>query len=78
MNYCQDCDDPDGPPEGCGIIADPEYTMDFSDIGKPPIFWCTNCGKRAKAMNELLQEAFKKDATFAGRLKKEIDKVSPS
>lgn len=33
---------------GCLREADPQYTMDFSDIGKPPIFFSLIVGQIRK------------------------------
>ena len=59
----------------CGNPADPEQTMRFDDIGKPPLFWCTYCGIWANAMNKALEQAFKERPGFAKQLEQELDKV---
>ena len=43
---------------GCLRVADARYTMDFSSIGQPPIYWCEYCGAEAQAMDSALTEAF--------------------
>ena len=53
---CRNAQDPSAPP-GCLKTVDPKYTMDFSDIGQPPIHWCSFCGPLAAAMNDALTGA---------------------
>ena len=55
--WCKDW----GDAPGCLGTADSEFTMDFSDIGEGKIFWCSACGPRAKRLDELITEAYRKD-----------------
>jgi hypothetical protein len=40
---------------GCLEIADPEQTMDFSDIGEKLIYWCSVCGRYSHAIDRAIQ-----------------------
>ncbi len=42
---------------GCLGQADNRYTMDFTDVGGSKIFWCSNCGPIAHAMEKALLKA---------------------
>lgn len=71
---CKDFgDNPD-----CLETVDPAYTMDWSDIGKDPMYFCSYCGKIAKQMTDALDRAFKTRPGFAEQLKTAIDKVRPN
>jgi len=60
----------------CGALADPEYTMDFTDAEGAYIYWCSTCGPEAKAMNDALDEAFKtRGPGFAKELEAALDKA---
>lgn len=63
--------------QDCGAPADPEYTMDFTDVEPGAyIYWCAACGTRAKAMNDALDGAFKtRGPSFAQELEAAIKKV---
>ncbi|MDA4131847.1 MAG: hypothetical protein OK454_01800 [Thaumarchaeota archaeon] len=66
METCRDCGEP----------ADPEYTMDFTDVEPGAyIYWCAVCGPEAKRMNDALDEAFKTRPGFAKELELAIDKA---
>ncbi len=43
---------------GCLGTPDPQYTMDFTDVGEGKIYWCSHCGPEAHAMNAALEHAF--------------------
>lgn len=64
-----------GDREGCLGEADERFTMDFSDIGEPPIHWCAHCGPEAHMMSEALGLAFKTRPGFAAELEAAINKV---
>jgi hypothetical protein len=59
----------------CGREADPEYTMNFDDIGELPIYWCTACGMAAREMNAALEKAFAERPGFAQQLELEIERA---
>ena len=71
---CKNAYDPDV--TWCKRMADPQYTMDFSDV-KPgaKIYWCEVCGPQAHALDKRLNEAFKTCPGFAKRLQDAIDAV---
>lgn len=60
---------------GCLVEPDPRYTMDFADIGEGKIFWCTECGKMAQAINASIEHAFKTRPNFAEEFRKAIEKA---
>ncbi len=69
MKYCNDY----GDAPGCLGTPDERYTMDFSDIGQPPILWCSFCGPRAKEFERLISEAESvRGPDFVGELEKAI------
>ena len=48
--FCKDYGEKKNPP--CLKYADPQYTMDFSDVEPgAQILWCSNCGPQAHAMH---------------------------
>jgi hypothetical protein len=59
----------------CGAESDPAYTMDFSDIGMPPIYWCTPCGKLAQAMNDLLTVKLNQDPNFKSKFARAVSEA---
>ena len=59
----------------CLKVADERYTMDFSDLGQPPIYWCAKCGPEAQAINEALNKALDTRPGFAKELEAAISKV---
>ena len=50
---CQDW--PDRP--GCLGERDPQYTMHFDDLGEPPIYWCSHCGRWAHEVDVTIEMA---------------------
>jgi len=46
---CKDYGEP-----GCLEEVDERFTMNFDDIGEEPVYWCSNCGQRAKELEALL------------------------
>lgn len=54
-NKCRDY----GERESCLGDPDPNYTMDFSDIGEGQIYWCSSCGPEAQELNVLLVSALR-------------------
>jgi len=67
VNKCQDCGKP----------SDESFTMDFTDVEPDAfIYWCSECGPEANAMNDLLQEGFRTRPGFAAKLEAEMDKVN--
>lgn len=62
--------------EECGNEADPEFTMDFTDVEPGAyIHWCRECGPRAQEMDKALKEAFATRPGFAKQLEEAIDRV---
>ena len=61
----------------CGEPADPEYTMDFTDVEPGAyIYWCVACGPEAKMMNEALTEALStRGPGFVKELETAIEKA---
>lgn len=55
----------------CGKPADPEQTMNYDDIGKPELYWCTKCGVQANQMQKVLMEKLK-NPTFSKEFAKEL------
>lgn len=55
---CHDADDPDA--HDCVKEADPRFTMDFSDIGEEPLYWCSVCGPLAHDMSNMLMKSIEK------------------
>ena len=65
---CKDFgDNPD-----CLETVDPTYTMDWSDIGEPPMYFCSHCGKIAESMNDAIENAFRTRLGFAKELEAAI------
>ena len=60
---------------GCCSIPDERYTMRFDDIGEPPIYWCTHCGKEAAAMDAAINNALATRPGFAEDFKKAIEEA---
>lgn len=70
--YCQDYGDN---PECLGE-ADPEYTMDYTDVEPGAyIHWCSHCGLVAHMMEKLICELSANDPTFVDRFEKAITEV---
>lgn len=42
---------------GCLGEADDQYTMNFDEIDRPLVSWCSYCGPDAHKMNEMLEDA---------------------
>jgi hypothetical protein len=61
---------------GCLRVADERYTMDFSDIGKPPIYWCSRCGPEAHAVDAAIDKAIKERPGFAKEFEEAIEDAS--
>lgn len=61
--------------EVCGNLADPKFTMDFTDVEPGAyIHWCSSCGPIWTAVSDNLQEKMKTEPGFADKLSSEIDK----
>lgn len=61
--------------EGCLIEPDERFTLNFDDIGEPPIYLCSHCGPDALALNDMLMKALSKDPSLAKKLAEELDKA---
>jgi hypothetical protein len=61
--------------EVCGKMADPRYTMDFTDV-EPGAFihWCETCGPFWTEIGEALTEKLREEPAFAGQLEASMDK----
>lgn len=58
----------------CGAVADPRYTMDFTDVEPDAfIYWCAACGPDAVAINNALQNALADGSIAAAELEAAID-----
>lgn len=64
MSRCKNYGDASYPGDCLGT-PDARFTMDFSDIGEGPIYWCANCGFEAHAVDAVLQSALKTKDGFA-------------
>ncbi len=73
---CKNAHEP-GCPQCLGT-ADLRYTMDFSDIGKPPLYWCSVCGPVEHEMKKLIESALDTRPGFAEELEKAIDEIEPT
>ncbi len=61
---------------GCLEKPDPEFTMRFDDIGKPPVLWCTFCGPEAHAIDGALVKALAtRGPKFAEKMREVVDKA---
>ncbi len=62
--------------EGCLIVADDQYTMDFTDV-EPDAYirWCSFCGPWAHAMHNAIQQRFATDPGFSEAFEKALDDV---
>ncbi len=70
--YCRDHGDN---PECLGEV-DPQYTMDYTDVeGGGYIYWCSNCGPLAHAMEKAINHAFATRPGFAEDLKDAIERA---
>ena len=73
------CKDHDDDRPGCLKIADPRYTMDFTDVeGGGYIYWCSSCGKWAHEMNKRITHAMENRPGFVEKFRKAIKEVEPS
>ena len=67
--------------EGCLIEADPEYTMDYSDVDPtdPYIYWCSHCGPIQHEIEKVLMDKMRGPGgdEFAEKFKQAIKKVKP-
>ena len=71
QNYCNDYGDaPD-----CLKDIDPKYTMDFTNINKGYIYWCTKCGTKAQIISGLLTEAMNTQKGFTEKFRELVDKA---
>ena len=70
---CKNHGDPDA--IDCVGFADDRYTMDFSDIGLPPIFWCSVCGPEAHELEASIMIAFETRPGFAEEFERAIEKA---
>lgn len=71
MKLCRDY----GEAPNCLGAIDERYTMSFADIGQPSLYWCTNCGRRARAMADALSKRFEEDPDFGEKLRTAIEEV---
>lgn len=68
--YCNDY----GDRVGCLGTPDERYTMQFDDIGQPPILWCAFCGPEANALDRLLIAALEeRGPEFVEDLTREVE-----
>lgn len=59
----------------CLRVIDPDQTMRFDDIGKPPLHWCSACGPKARAMGEAIEQAINERPGFADKLREAIEQA---
>jgi hypothetical protein len=67
-HICRNYGDPDAP--DCKRVADPQYTMDFTDVEPGPngyLYWCAKCGPIEKAMHDAIFEMAEADPSFVER-----------
>ena len=77
---CRNAEDPTYPADGpCKKIADPKYTLDFTDV-EPGAYirFCSACGPEAHRINDALLGRCESEPGFAERLHTAIKKESPS
>ena len=72
------CQDAGQNKPGCLEEADPEYDMDFSDIGEKTIHWCVPCGIAARRIDAYFRAAALSRPGFLVEFEKELDKVLPN
>ena len=58
--------------QSCDNEADPEFTMDYTDIDSGYIYWCSSCGSRARGLEKAIYLAFETKPGFANELEKAI------
>lgn len=59
--------------EYCGNIADPQYTMDFTEVEPGAyIHWCSSCGPLWAEVNEALTEKLDEDPVFKEKFEKAL------
>jgi hypothetical protein len=74
-NVCKNFND-EGCPPYCEGVADPAYTMDFTDVEPGCYFyWCSKCGPVSRALEAGINEAFATRPGFADEFKKAMDNV---
>lgn len=62
----------------CQQWADDRFTMDWTALGAPPMFWCAHCGARAHAISEAIEDGCRQSDTFAQRLSAAISRHEAS
>lgn len=60
---------------GCLGTPDPRFTMDFSDIGEDPIYWCSFCGAEAQALDAALVSALHDGRVSPDQLKSLLEEA---
>lgn len=57
----------------CLRDPDPQYTMNFDDIGESPIYWCSFCGPESEVLSNALTRAIEEGGPeFAVKLERAI------
>lgn len=75
VNFCNNAKDP-VPVKGCLRVADPLYTMDFTDVEDNAfVHWCSACGPEAHLMEKLITKAIESQPGFRDKLEKVLDKA---
>lgn len=74
------CRDHDEPTKiGCLKVADPKYTMDFTDVEPGAyIYWCSACGPDSHKINETIKKVAEEDPGFVEKFANALKKYSPS
>lgn len=59
----------------CGNEADPNYTMDYTDVGPGKyIYWCSKCGPIWHTVETALTIQLRTEPGFAEKFKEELKK----
>lgn len=79
QDLCRNYGDPDAPE--CKRVADPQYTMDFTDVEPGPngyIHWCSKCGPIEHKLLDAIMGAADADPSFVVRFGASIAAVEAS
>lgn len=68
---CQSFGAPD-----CEAAPDPEFTMNYDDIGEDPIYFCSTCGPIARQVSEALYRQLEADPGLADKLQEMFDELN--
>jgi len=70
------CNDHGQGKPGCLGVADPTYTMDYTDVEPGAyIHWCSVCGREAREMESAIQRAFRTRPGFEREFREAIERA---